>query len=519
MSSSNHQAELDDASEISCDAHLAVDLGASSGRVIAGGLQDQKMVMATISRFPNGPVKVQQNLIWNHLSLWQSILDGLRQSSCEISPTRIRSIGVDTWGVDYALLDAQDQMISPMRHYRDHRNEGMVEKAFETLGRGEIFAATGLQFMQINTLYQLIAAQQHQDHALNAADGFLMAADLFHWLLSGQRSVEVTNASTTQMLDPRTKSWSTTILDAFNLSTSWFAEPTEAGTTIGSLQASVAESTGLGETSVIVPATHDTASAVLSVPAKEFAPSTPKWCYISSGTWSLMGVETNHPHLTDDCARLNFTNEGGVAGSTRLLKNIGGMWVFQQIRASLSRRGTPPEWADMVEQARRAAPFELLIDPDDPSLAAPTDMIDAIHDFASRTAQPVPTDHGTLFRGALEGLALRYRNCLANLELLTGDRIDTIHIVGGGSLNELLCQMTADACDRHVVAGPVEATAIGNLLVQMIGAGVIGSIDEARQVVRASFPTVDYEPQNAEAWHDPAQRFDAMSPALGLPSN
>lgn len=491
--------------------HLAVDLGASSGRVIAGGLSDGRLELVETARFVNQPLKIHDAMVWNHLQLWQEIQDGLRHAADLITSQAngcfVASVGVDTWGVDFALIDANDQIVGPIRHYRDARNRGMVESACQTVPRQTIFAETGLQFMDINTLYQLIVAKRAGDSSTKLGESFLMMGDLFHWLLSGVRTVEASNASTTQLLNPTTQTWSTQLLDAFELPRRWFAAPTPAGTRIGNVQPSVASITGLHDVPVIVPATHDTASAVLAVPADGFAPASPDWCYISSGTWSLMGVELPAPNVSDRCAELNFTNEGGVRGSTRLLQNIGGLWIYQQIRAALDRRGEAPSWSAMTQAAAEAKPFALLINPDDPALVAPENMIDAICGLAGRTGQDVPTNDGVLFRGALEGLALRYRMCLQHLESLTQSKIKTIHIVGGGSLNELLCQMTADACGREVVAGPVEATAIGNIVMQMIGSGTLHSIDEARQLVRSSFPTQTYQPQNMEHWDEPAARF------------
>ncbi|MCM2370424.1 rhamnulokinase [Aporhodopirellula aestuarii] len=498
------------ASGLKGPVHLAVDLGASSGRVIAGAADGGKIQLAEVWRFENKPVRMQADLLWNHLGLWQDITHGLRLAADQVDASplgEIASVGVDTWGVDFGFIDDKNQLISPVRCYRDPRNLGRMQDALKRVSREEIFAETGLQFMEINTLYQLLAAQQAGDVGYQHATSLLMMADLFHWMLSGERTIEATNASTTQLLSPVTGKWSEKLLGAFDFPSHWFPTPTQAGTTIGEVQCSVATMTGLHGVSVIAPATHDTASAVLSVPAEEFAPAKPDWCYISSGTWSLMGVELPEPKVTKLCAELNFTNEGGVHGSTRLLKNIGGLWIFQQIRAALQRRGSAPSWAEMVEAAEQAEPFSLIINPDDPSLLAPADMIDEICSLAGRTNQRVPMDDGVLFRGALEGLALRYRLTLESLERLTESSIKTIHIVGGGSLNALLCQMTADACNRTVVAGPVEATAIGNVAMQMIGSGRLHSIVEARDLVRKSFPTKTYSPGNSRVWDEPAARF------------
>jgi rhamnulokinase len=489
--------------------HLAVDLGASSGRVIAGVLREGLLTLEPVHRFGNDPVRIQDSLQWDVIGLWREILEGLRLAANQYD--QIASVGVDTWGVDYVLLNGRDQFAGPVYSYRDARTQGMMDRAFQIVPRAEIFASTGLQFMELSTLYQLVAARLADDPSLQIGDGFLLMGDFFHWLLTGRRSIEVTNASTTQLLDPRTKRWSDDLLSRFDLPRHLFVEPTEPGTTLGPVQSSVAAVTGLNGVPVVIPATHDTASAVLSVPATDFAPAAPSWCYISSGTWSLMGCELPEPKINARCEELNFTNEGGVAGSTRLLKNIGGLWVFQQIRKAMQRRGKDVSWDDMVSSAKAAKPFELLLNPDDASLVAPDDMIDAIEAYAGRTGQQLPAEDGGLYRAALEGLALRYRACLGMLESLVSNRIETIHIVGGGSLNELLCQMTADACNRNVVAGPVEATAIGNVLMQMIGTGRLGSVDEARQLVRTSFETISYQPAGSASWDQPAERFATIS--------
>jgi len=489
--------------------HLAIDLGASSGRVIAGILFDGKLTLESVHRFENEPVRIQDSLQWDVVGLWSEIQEGLRLAAKQYG--EIASVGVDTWGVDYVLLNAQDQFAGPVHSYRDARTAGMMDRAFQIVPRSEIFAATGLQFMELSTLYQLVAARDGDDPSLQIADGFLMMGDFFHWLLTGRRSIEVTNASTTQLLDPRTKGWSADLLSRFDLPKHLFVDPTEPGTTLGPVQPSVARITGLHDVPVVIPATHDTASAVLSVPAIDFAPQVPSWCYISSGTWSLMGCELPEPKINERCAELNFTNEGGVGGSTRLLKNIGGLWVFQQIRKSMQRRGKQISWDEMVSLAEAAKPFGLLLDPDDPSLVAPEEMIDAVEALAGRTGQQLPVDDGGLYRAALEGLALRYRACLGMLESLVQHPIETIHIVGGGSLNALLCQMTADACNREVVAGPVEATALGNVLMQMIGTGQLGSVMEARQLVRSSFDTIRFEPKDSASWDEPAEKFMAIS--------
>lgn len=499
------------------DVHLAIDLGASSGRVIAGYLNDQGMLeLEDVHRFANDPVMIQDSLQWNIDSLWAEILEGLRLAAGRFE--NIRSVGVDTWGVDYVLIDKNDQLAGPVRHYRDARNNGMVEKAFDALGgaeqgRDKIFNATGLQFLQINSLIQLYSSVVNKECCIEIAEHFLMMGDYFHWLLSGKYSIEATNASTSQMLDPRTKTWATDLQESLNIPTNMFQDVTAPGSVLGPVQPSVATATGLNDVPVIVPATHDTASAVLAVPAEGFAKEKPDWCFISSGTWSLMGCELASPKITPLCSQLNFTNEGGVAGSTRLLKNIGGLWVFQQLRKSMTRRGETPSWEAMVQEAAAAKPFELILDPDHPELAAPDDMLTAIERLAEQTGQSKPGSVGGVYRAALECLALRYRACLGMLEQLIESPIKTIHIVGGGTQNELLCQMTADACNRTVVAGPVEATAIGNVAMQMIGLQELPpeqtkqAIESSRELVRSSFAVKTFEPQDPQAWNEPYERF------------
>ncbi len=488
--------------------HLAVDLGASSGRVIAGVVEDGKLTLDAVHRFGNEPVRVHDSLQWDVLGLWREIQTGLRIAAAKYPSSA--SVGVDTWGVDYVLIDSADQFAGSVFNHRDRRTQGMIDVATQTMSRDEIFQATGLQFMELNTLFQLLAAKRSGDPALIVADKFLMIGDFFHWLLSGVKTNEATNASTTQMADPRTAQWHDGLISNFGLPRKLFLPTTPPGTVIGPVQPSVAAVTGLHDVPVVLPATHDTASAVLAVPADEFAPAKPNWCYISSGTWSLMGVELASPRVTAKVAELNFTNEGGVGGSTRLLKNIGGLWIFNQIRASMIRRGKEVSFDDMVAQAKAAPATGLLIDPDAPDFVAPDDMVDAIVAYAAKTGQPAPSSEGVIYRAALETLALRYRVCLGMLETIVDGRIDTIHIVGGGSVNAMLCQMTADACGRMVVAGPVEATAVGNVLMQMIGLGKLKSFDEARALVRASFQPTTYVPQNHDAWAEPASRFAAL---------
>lgn len=484
--------------------HLAIDLGASGGRVLSGKIEKGILKMEAIARFGNNPLTIQNEMCWDVLGLWRDICEGLERGGRGLD---VKSVGVATWGVDYVLLDADNRIIGPAIHYRDQRTRDILPEAFKQISRDEIFAETGLQFMEINTAYQLFADARSQAARLKIAESFLMIPDFFHWLLTGEKSCELTNASTTQLYNPVTRNWSDKVIESLGIPRKIFGPIIQPGTRLGTVQPSVARLTGLNDVPVIVPATHDTGSAVIAVPAEDFAPSNPDWCYISSGTWSLIGCELPEPLINKKCSSYNFTNEGGVAGSTRLLKNIGGLWIFQQIRAALERRGKSISWDEMVQQARAAEPLGFLLDPDDPEFVAPLDMIEAIEKSASRTGQATPSSEGVLFRASLEGLALRYRRSVEILEDLTDSSIKTIHVVGGGSQNPLLCQMTADACNRRVVAGPAEATGIGNLLMQMIGLGVLGSVEEARGLVRKSFKPQVYDPQNPAPYDKAADRF------------
>lgn len=491
---------------------LAVDLGASSGRVVAGLFDGARVRLEEVHRFPNGPVEIAGNLHWDVLALWSEVQAGLRAATARYGGANVRSIGVDTWGVDFALLGRGDVLLSNPHHYRDHRTDRLMEQAFEVVPRERIFAATGLQFMQFNTLYQLWALKRQDSPLLEAAKSFLMIPDFFHWLLTGNKSNEFTNATTTQFYDPRRRAWSTELLDKFGIPPRILGEIIEPGTNLGPLLPEIADETGLQGVSVIAPGTHDTASAVMAVPASSTMAGPPDWCYISSGTWSLLGAETARPVINDACRRLNFTNEGGVGGTTRLLKNITGLWLLQECRRVWAQAGKEYSWEQMTRLADAAPPHQSLINPDDPSFSAPADMPEAIRAFCRRTNQPVPPDEGAVLRCALDSLALKCRQVLGWLEQLAGGPMKTIHIVGGGALNRQLCQATADACARPVVAGPVEATALGNLMVQAVSLGLVSSIADARRVIRDSCDVATYEPRVSAEWDHALKRFVEYSP-------
>lgn len=480
---------------------LAIDLGASSGRVVSGAFDGRILELEELHRFENGPVAMAGQLVWDLPRLWQEVLNGLRLAATRHGRT-ISTVGVDTWGVDFSFLGPDDALLANPVCYRDARTRGMFAVADAIASRAEIFEATGLQFMEINSLYQFLALEAARSSVLAAADRMLMIPDIIHWLLSGERSNERTNASTTQCYDPRTNDWAFPLLDRFSLPRRVFGPITEPGTALGSLRADVASETGLAGVRVIVPGTHDTASAVAAVPAMEPPSSRPDWCYVSLGTWALVGAELDRPLVTPECLARNFTNEGGVGGTTRLLKNVCGLWLVQQCRAAWQRAGKGWTWDQLTALAAEAPPLVTLVDPNDPSLVAPADMPEAIRALARAAGEPVPESTGAVVRTALESVAAAVRRTLGELDGLLGRRVSRVHVVGGGVKNRLLCQMIADATGRPVVAGPVEATAIGNLLVQI--AGLEGPVDlrAVRAIVRDSFEPEHYEPRDAARWND-----------------
>jgi rhamnulokinase len=487
-------------------AFLAVDLGASSGRHVAGLFDGARLRLEELHRFENGPVVAQGRMYWDLLAQWSQVQLGLRRGADRLGG-QVVSVGVDTWGVDFGLLGAGDELLGNPVHYRDRRTDGMIERAEALVPRAEIFAHTGLQFMQLNTLYQLLAMRLAGSPVLQAAQSLLLMPDLFHWLLTGIKSNEATNASTTQCFDPRRQDWSWELLDRLELPRQIFGPLVGAGTALGPLRADVAEQTGLAKAKVVLPGTHDTASAVAAVPAAGGLSPRPAWCYISSGTWSLMGVEIPQPIVSEKCLALNFTNEGGVGGSIRLLKNIAGLWLVQECRRIWNLGGQNWHWDDLNRLAAEAPSLATLIEPDDPGFLAPSNMPKAIQEYCRRSGQAVPASEGAIVRTAVESLALKYRRVLSWLEELVGGRIETIHVVGGGAQNRQLAQATADACQRPVVAGPSEATALGNVLVQAVAAGDVGTLGEGRELVRRSFALDHYEPRDGAAWDEAYQRF------------
>lgn len=468
-------------------SYLAVDLGAESGRVMLGRLADGRLLLEEIRRFPNQPVQLPSGLYWDAFRLFHEIQEGLTVAGRE-RHLPVAGIGVNTWGVDFSLLAADGGLIDCPRHYRDPRTNGVPDQLFEIVSRWEVFARTGIQVMSINSLYQLYALRLAHSAGLREAERLLFMPDLLNYWLTGVQRNEVTIASTSQFYDPRTRRFATDMLDRLGIPSRIVGELIEPGQPLGTLLPRLAESTGLGAVPVYAVGTHDTASAVAAVPAQG-----QDWCYISSGTWSLMGVEIPHPVIDERSYHLNFTNEAGVAGRTRLLKNIAGLWLLQECRRTWAAQGERFGYDELVRMAEEAEPARAIIDPDD--FLQPGDMPARIAAWCKEHSLEPPATKGGLCRMILESLAHRYREVLEGLESLIGRPIRTIHIVGGGSRNTLLNRLVADITGRTVIAGPVEATAAGNLLVQAIGAGEVADLDRAREIVRQSFEITAIQPK------------------------
>jgi rhamnulokinase len=481
--------------------YLAVDLGAESGRVIAGIWNGKKLQLDEIHRFPNGGVWLGESLRWDVMRLWAEIHNGLALAGKKFG-SKIVSVGADTWGVDFVLLNKQNEILGQPYHYRDARTRGALEHAFKKVPRAEIYAQTGIQFMELNSLYQLLAWQEHSPAILDAADTLLFMPDFLHWAMCGAKLAEFTIASTSQCVHPIKHDWSLPLLNKLGLPTHFLPPIVPPGTTLGTIRNSLAERTGLTGVKVVAPPSHDTASAVAGVPTANTGAS--NWAYISSGTWSLMGVEVKNAVLSARALELNMTNEGGIDGTYRLLKNIMGLWLVQQCKRSFDAAGGNFDYAQLAALAAQVPPCRSIVDANDPRFLNPPDMPKAIQTFCRETKQPVPKTPGELVRCAYESLALKYREVLGSLEELTGIPIDVIHIVGGGSQSRLLNQFTADACQRPVVAGPVEATAMGNLLTQIRADGELDSLGGMREVVLASGGVQHHAPAT---WNETANRF------------
>jgi rhamnulokinase len=482
---------------------LAIDLGAESGRAILGHIHE-RLTLDEVHRFPNGPVRVGEHIHWDVLRLWTEIQNGLRLAAAN-SGSSLAGMGLDTWGVDFGLLDSSDRLIGNPYHYRDARTNGMIEAACQIVPLEEIYNQTGIQFMQLNTLFQLFALRQENDPALQTAMTLLMIPDLLNFWLTGNKANEFTDATTTQCYNPREKRWASELLAALEIPQHIFGPIVQPGTILEQIRASVAEDAACARIPVIAVGSHDTASAVAAVPAEGS-----DFIYISSGTWSLIGIESPEPIIDADSLRYNFTNEGGVFNTIRFLKNIMGMWLLQECRRQWAQSGRNYSYDDLTGLAAEAPPLKSFIYVGDNRFLPPGHMVERIQEFCRQTNQSVPQSEAELTRCILESLALEYRWATEKLCVLSGKRLRVIHIIGGGSRNRLLNQFTADATGCQVIAGPVEATAIGNILMQAIALRQLSSLEEARALVRRSFDVISFEPHTSSAWDEAYSRYLAF---------
>jgi len=483
----------------------AVDFGAQSGRVALGHFDGERIDMTVVHRFPNVPVKVRGTLHWDVLRLYRDALDGLRAAG---RLAGIESIGIDSWAVDFALVDRHGRLLQNPVHYRDSRRASSFEQALGHIPPRELYDRTGIQIIPINTVFELAAMAAENDPALEAAEALLLIPDLFHYWLAGPRVAERTNATTTQLLDAHTGSWADDLLVRLGIRSDVLPDLVEAGTPLGDLAADVGVETGLSGTKVVAVGSHDTASAVAAVPFRRAGSA-----YISAGTWSLVGLELDEPLIDDATFAANLTNEGGVAGTVRLLHNVSGLWLLHECRRTWAVEGADHSFEQLVSLAEGAPPLRSFIEPNDQVFAEPGDLPARVREYCVATGQPPPESIGEIVRCILESLALKHAQTVGVLGVVTGAPPAEIHIVGGGSRNELLCRWTADAADVPVLAGPEEATVLGNLLTQTMALGQLGSVAEAREVVRASFPPTPYEPSTSAAWQEARERFAAIAAA------
>jgi rhamnulokinase len=481
----------------------AVDLGAQSGRVAVGRFDGERLAVSEVHRFANTPVRVRGTLHWDILRLYEETLDGLRAAARDAG---VDSIAVDSWAVDFGLLDGSGGLVGNPVHYRDARRAAAVPGVFARIPRRQLYERTGIQLLPINTVFELAAMAEAHDPSLAAAETLLLIPDLFHYWLCGSRTTEFTNATTTQCLDQRTGEWAGDLLDRLEIPARLFPDIVQPGTPLGPIAADAAVATGLEGTRVTAVATHDTGSAVAAVPFRNAGS-----VFLSVGTWSLVGLEVDRPLVTDGTYAANLTNEGGVAGTFRLLRNVTGLWLLEECRRQWATDGHEHSVEDLVELARSAPALSFLVDPDDPTFAEPGDMPARIVDFCSRTGQPEPATPGEVTRCVLESLALAHAQIVALLGEVTGNTAAELHVVGGGARNELLCDWTAQAAGLPVLAGPEEATLIGNLLVQAMALGELASLDEARDVVRASYTPTVYEPSESPEWREARERFARLA--------
>lgn len=481
---------------------VAFDLGAESGRTILGTLQDGRLSIRELGRFPNGMINILGHLHWDVFRLFEEMKKNLLLCASVID--KPDSISVDTWGIDFALLAEDGSFLGLPFAYRDSRTDGMMQEFHKLIPRKCVYQLTGIQMLPFNSIYQLYAMSRTHSPILQTTSHILFMPDVFNYLLSGEMKSEFTFATTSQLYNPITRDWDEELLTALEIPKTKLQAVVPPGTTIGSLHQTVAKDTGLAQVPVIACASHDTGSAVAAVPAQG-----KEWAYLSSGTWSLMGVEMTHPVLSDEAMAFDFTNEGGVEGTFRFLKNIMGLWIVQQCKKSWEKN-VSISYEELTRLADTASPFRFMIDPDNPSFLNPPDMPEAIRVFCDKTSQGVPESHGEIVRCVLESLAFKYRFVLDQLRHIYPHEIKTIHVIGGGANNELLNRFAANATGLPVIAGPAEATAIGNIMVQALGLGHVNSLAQIRTIVRDSFELVSYEPREIESWDKAYSRFNEM---------
>ncbi|AJY76226.1 rhamnulokinase [Paenibacillus beijingensis] len=479
---------------------LAYDLGASSGRALLGRLNGQKIEIDELHRFPNEPVQAGGRLHWDILRLFHEMKQGLLKA--KHAGIALDSIAIDSWAVDFGLIGENGELLGNPYHYRDPHTDGVMEKVGGKLTHSFIFERTGIQFLPFNTIYQLAALREANSPLLREAKRFLMIPDLLRYFFTGEMLSEFSNATTTQLYNPIAGGWDGDLLAGIGISPSLFGPVADPGSNAGQLLPSIVRELGIPAIRVIAAAEHDTGSAVAAVPS-----ATRSFAYLSCGTWSLLGTEVNEPVLSEQAMRLNFTNEGGVGRTYRLLKNIMGLWIMQETKREWDRAGREFSYPELVRLADGAPALRAFIDPDDPLFLAPGDMTPRIHEYCRRTGQRPPEMPGEVIRCILESLALKYRYVLELTELLSGRLFDGLHMVGGGIRNELLCRFSANAIGKPVWAGPAEGSAIGNLAVQWMARGDLSDIWEARRVIKESFPVVEYEPEQQEVWEDAYGRF------------
>lgn len=484
---------------------LSFDFGASSGRAMLAAFDGSRIEIEEIHRFSNDPVLMNGVLYWDVLRLLFEIKQGITKAH---HAGGFDSIGIDTWGVDFGLLDERGDLLENPVHYRDKRNTGYSEKAFKKLPQKRFYDLTGLQFMDINTAMQLFSLAENRPYLLERAKTMLFMPDLLSYMLTGEMHTEYSIASTSQLLDAKARDWSFEIIDALNIPRRLFKPVVPSGTKVGQLSAEICEELGVPPADVIATCGHDTASAVVSVPASQ-----EDFVYISCGTWSLFGTELKEPCISDKSLKYNITNEGGYGGSIRFLKNIIGLWLIQESRRQWIREGKEYSYAELEKQALAVPAFSCFIDPDHPDFIPQGNLPRRVQEFCRRTGQYVPQTAGEIMRCIYESIALKYRDTYAQLQDATGKSYPVIHMVGGGTKDNLLCQMTANACNADVVAGPIEATVFGNVAVQLIALGEIEDVWQARKIIAESQKLVTYSPCDMSEWETAYKKFKK---ALGI---